>query len=114
VTKLKPVSRYATEKSIIWEVSEVIGTSAENSSDQKSRIFNLTKKKVRPALIESFYKPWKTVISMRLSFLIKKFKELQRIRPNWDALNALFQRLSTNHGGRHLTLSNSGPLLSAI
>lgn len=35
VTKLKPVSRYATEKSIIWEVSEVIGTSAENSSDQE-------------------------------------------------------------------------------
>ena len=46
--------------------------------------------------------------------LFGKKKTVQGIRPNWDAVNALFKRLSTNHGARHLTLSNSGPLLSVM
>ena len=41
VTKLNPVSKYATEKSIILDVSDVIGTSAEKEVDKERKKFTL-------------------------------------------------------------------------
>ena len=47
-------------------------------------------------------------------YRLRNTLKVKEIRQNRDALNVLFQRLSTNHGVGHLTLSNKGPLLSVL